>query len=54
MLLSGLPGVGKTLTAEAVAEDTRLPLYIMSASDLGTDPSEVESNLKTIFDMTMK
>jgi SpoVK/Ycf46/Vps4 family AAA+-type ATPase len=54
MLLSGPPGVGKTLTAEAVAETTRIPLYSMSAGDLGTDPASVESTLKTIFTMTTK
>ena len=31
MLLSGPPGVGKTLTAESVAENMRVPLYMMSA-----------------------
>ncbi|KAG9239197.1 putative ATP-dependent zinc metalloprotease FtsH [Amylocarpus encephaloides] len=54
MLLSGPPGVGKTLTAEAVAEATHIPLYSMSAGDLGIDPSTVESTLKTIFSMTTK
>lgn len=54
MLLSGPPGVGKTLTAEAVAEATRIPLYSMSAGDLGTDPSAVEHTLKTIFRMTTR
>ncbi|CAG8970662.1 hypothetical protein HYALB_00003416 [Hymenoscyphus albidus] len=54
MLLSGPPGVGKTLTAEAVAEVTRIPLYSMSAGDLGTDPSSVEHTLKSIFRMTTR
>lgn len=31
MLLTGPPGVGKTLTAEATAEDLRAPLYSLSA-----------------------
>ena len=31
MLLSGPPGVGKTLTAESVAENMHAPLYMMSA-----------------------
>lgn len=34
LLLSGPPGVGKTLTAESVAETTRVPLYMMSAGGL--------------------
>ena len=35
ILLCGPPGVGKTLTAESVAEEMRVPLYMMSAGDLG-------------------
>lgn len=31
MLLSGPPGVGKTLTAESVAETMKVPLYMLSA-----------------------
>jgi hypothetical protein len=54
MLLSGPPGVGKTLTAEAVAETMRVPLYMMAAGDLGTDPYEVESSLQRILKMTTK
>lgn len=54
MLLSGPPGVGKTLTAEAVAETMRVPLYMMSAGDLGTHPSGVEAALKDILQMTTK
>ncbi|KAJ5225625.1 hypothetical protein N7468_006850 [Penicillium chermesinum] len=46
MQLSGPPGVGKTLTAESVAEVMRVPLYAMSAGDLGTSASDVEYNLK--------
>jgi hypothetical protein len=42
MLLAGPPGVGKTLTAESVAEDMRVPLYMMSAGDLGLEPSGIE------------
>ena len=34
MLLSGPPGVGKTLTAESVAENMKVPLYTMSAGGM--------------------
>jgi hypothetical protein len=51
MLLSGGPGIGKTLTAESVAEQMRVPLYIMSAGDLGTDVSDVEDNLRQVTSM---
>ena len=54
MLLSGPPGVGKTLTAESVAENMRAPLYMMSAGDLGTSASEVEANLSTVLQMCTK
>ncbi|KAL1646915.1 hypothetical protein SLS58_003051 [Diplodia intermedia] len=54
MLLSGPPGVGKTLTAESVAEVMKVPLFVMSAGDLGTKPSEVESSLSNILEMNTK
>lgn len=54
MQLSGPPGVGKTLTAESVAEVMKVPLYVMSAGDLGTTASSVEENLKDILRMIPK
>lgn len=54
MLLSGPPGVGKTLTAESVAEVMRVPLYVLSAGSLGTDASDVEDKLKDVFRMIPK
>jgi SpoVK/Ycf46/Vps4 family AAA+-type ATPase len=54
MLLSGGPGIGKTLTAESVAENMQVPLYMMSAGDLGVKSSEVESSLTTILEMVAK
>ncbi|KAF4995188.1 hypothetical protein FGRMN_5326 [Fusarium graminum] len=51
MLLSGGPGIGKTLTAESVAEEMRVPLYIMSAGDLGSEAYEIENNLGRILEM---
>lgn len=49
MLPSGPPGVGKTPTTESVAEVTKVPLYVLSAGDLGTSPSKVENSLKDIL-----
>lgn len=49
ILLHGVPGVGKTSTAEAVANAKRKPLFIITCGDLGFSPSEVESSLKEIF-----
>jgi SpoVK/Ycf46/Vps4 family AAA+-type ATPase len=54
MLLSGPPGVGKTLTAESVAESMSIPLFTMSAGDLGIDPGDVEVKLRDILEMVAK
>jgi ATPase family associated with various cellular activities (AAA) len=54
ILLCGPPGVGKTLTAESVAEEMRVPLYMMSAGDLGLDPRQVDNTLKDILEMCTK
>jgi SpoVK/Ycf46/Vps4 family AAA+-type ATPase len=44
-LLHGAPGVGKTCTAECVAELTQRPLLSITCGDMGTTPEEVEENL---------
>ncbi|KAH7320048.1 P-loop containing nucleoside triphosphate hydrolase protein [Stachybotrys elegans] len=44
-LLHGTPGVGKTCTAECVAELTGRPLISLTSGDLGTDIYNVESEL---------
>ena len=54
MLLSGPPGVGKTLTAEAVAENMRVPLHTISSGDLGSSPWEVERGLSEILDLVAR
>ncbi|TRX88355.1 hypothetical protein FHL15_010731 [Xylaria flabelliformis] len=51
MLMFGPPGVGKTLTAEAVADKARVPLYTMSASELGTKPNAVEKVLERVLNL---
>lgn len=50
-LLVGTPGCGKTLTAEAVAEVARKPLYCISAGELGVEPANVEANLLRAFEL---
>lgn len=50
-ILHGPPGVGKTLTAESVAEHTRRPLYAVSSGELGIYPTELEENLSRILDI---
>lgn len=51
ILMEGPPGVGKTLTAEASAERTRKPLYMVSAGDLGTDVDTLEAKLQDILEL---
>jgi len=50
-LLHGPPGVGKTLTAEAVSEHLHTPLYSVSVGELGTSPESLESNLQRILEI---
>ncbi|KAI1492700.1 P-loop containing nucleoside triphosphate hydrolase protein [Biscogniauxia mediterranea] len=45
-LLHGSPGVGKTCTAECVAELTRRPLISLTSGDLSTKSYHVEKNLE--------
>ncbi|KAL2819821.1 P-loop containing nucleoside triphosphate hydrolase protein [Aspergillus granulosus] len=54
MLLRGPPGVGKTLTAESVAEVLKVPLYVLSAGDLGTRAPTLEKKLKDILSTVPK
>jgi hypothetical protein len=50
-LLHGEPGQGKTLTAESVAELLHRPLYSVSIGELGTDPTYLETKLRSILDV---
>ncbi|KAI0457386.1 hypothetical protein F5B21DRAFT_501436 [Xylaria acuta] len=49
MLLHGAPGVGKTTTAEGVAELFQKPLFQITCGDLGTTAREVEQELEKNF-----
>ncbi|KAJ0420213.1 hypothetical protein BJY00DRAFT_301637 [Aspergillus carlsbadensis] len=49
ILLHGAPGVGKTTTAEGVAELFGKPLFQITCGDLGTTAQEVEDALETNF-----
>lgn len=49
VLLHGVPGVGKTATAEAVAMENKKPLFVITCGDLGLTPHEVENSLKNVF-----
>lgn len=50
-LLHGPPGCGKTLTAEAIAELLKKPLYIVTAGDLGITAAEVEKALGGVLEL---
>ena len=54
ILCKGVPGVGKTLTAEVYAELTEKPLYAVHAGNLGTSASAIESELRTVFGRTQR
>ncbi|KAK3325069.1 aaa family ATPase [Apodospora peruviana] len=49
ILLHGVPGVGKTATAEAIAAANGKPLFPITCGDLGLTPTEVEAALLRIF-----
>ncbi|KAJ4305940.1 hypothetical protein N0V90_001473 [Kalmusia sp. IMI 367209] len=48
-LLHGKPGVGKTYTAECIAEHIKRPLLPITCADIGVDPAKVEDNLVRWF-----
>jgi hypothetical protein len=49
ILLHGVPGVGKTATAEAVAQKWQKPLFPITCGDLGITSETVERALNQIF-----
>ena len=49
ILLDGEPGVGKTLTAEVIAEGMERPLMSIQAAQLGVSPDKIEENLASIL-----
>lgn len=54
ILLHGAPGVGKTCTAETVADLVHKPLYPITCGDLGSTAKEVEENLKQHFTLASR
>jgi len=51
ILLHGNPGVGKTLTAEALADRLGRPLYSVSVGELGSTPESLEEGLSNVLAM---
>ncbi|KAG5763453.1 hypothetical protein H9Q72_008443 [Fusarium xylarioides] len=54
ILLHGPPGVGKTSTAECVADDTKRPLFPITCGDIGETAADVEHNLHSHFQLAHK
>ncbi|KAK3319660.1 putative 26S protease regulatory subunit [Cercophora scortea] len=54
LLLHGPPGVGKTLTAETIAQATAKPLVVVSVAEIGLDASRAERNLEKLFNLATK
>ncbi len=50
-MLHGPPGVGKTLTCEAVAELLHKPLYSITVGELGTNVDSLEKKLTDILEI---
>ena len=49
VLLTGRPGLGKTLTAEVYAEHRQVPLYKVHSGQLGTNAEKVEETLQAVY-----
>lgn len=49
VLLTGPPGVGKTLTAEVFAEAAQRPLYTVQAAQLGITAKDLETQLMQVL-----
>ncbi|KAI0007268.1 P-loop containing nucleoside triphosphate hydrolase protein [Xylariaceae sp. FL0662B] len=53
-LLHGEPGIGKTFTAESLADDIKRPLYVMMSGELGSDVKSVDKNLKNVLKLVTR
>lgn len=51
VLLRGPPGVGKTLTAESVAEKMKAPLFTLTSGDFAKDETKIEGQLVDLISM---
>ena len=51
VLTATLQNTGKTLTAEAISELLKKPLYVVTAGDLGITAAEVEKSFGGVLDL---
>ncbi len=49
VLLHGPPRTGKTLIAECIADKQERPFYAVKCGELGTEPRELERQVKEVF-----
>ena len=49
VLLHGVPGTGKSSTAECVAESLECPLFTVTCGNIGTNAEDVEKKLQNMF-----
>jgi hypothetical protein len=49
VIATGLPGTGKTLTAEVYSEQIKRPLYVIQCAQLGTEEEKLEEQLGVVL-----
>ena len=54
ILLHGVPGVGKTSTAESIAAFTQKPLFPITCGDIGQTAESIEKKLEELFLLARK
>ena len=54
ILLHGLPGTGKTMTAEVAAEHLKRPLYYVTTGSLGLETNDIEISFQTIMNLARR
>ena len=54
VLLHGVPGTGKSSTAECVADKLKCPLFTITCGNIGVNAPEVQKNLQSMFYMAQR
>ncbi|KAI1337559.1 P-loop containing nucleoside triphosphate hydrolase protein [Xylariaceae sp. FL0016] len=53
-LLHGEPGIGKTFTAESIADDIHRPLYVLMSGELGSTVKSVDETLRKVLKLVTR